>query len=247
MQRKNLGQNFLKKEYTAKDLVKAAHLTREDVVIEVGAGTGTVTKELSKTVDRVIAIEFDKNLIPALKDSLKDLTNVKIICEDALAFFKSSPEFGYKVVGSIPYQITSPLLHKLFTLDKPPQSIALIIQYEVAKKITAKVPRATYLSNLTSLFGNAKFIKRVKKENFHPKPKVESAIIHIEKRRKSVENFAEWVSFLHRGFSHPRKMLKTIFGEDILKKAGVDYCKRAQELTLEEWVRIFKNFNNETT
>ena len=234
--KKRFGQNFLIDEDVVLSLVKAAKISPEDVVLEVGAGTGVVTKELAKYAKKVIAIEIDRDLIPRLRESIKEFNNVEIINSDILSFLENCKKNStFKVVGSIPYQITSPLIHALIMLDTPPQSITLVVQYEVAEKICAKPPNATYLSNFISLFGEAKIVQKVKKQSFYPQPSMESAIIHIKRKDKipKQREFKIWSGFLHRGFSHPRKMLKF----------GARPTARAQELSLDSWISIF---NNET-
>lgn len=252
--KKRFGQNFLVDQkvvaglVAAADLPEADALTKADTVIEIGAGTGVLTKELAKQAGKVIAFELDRDLAPVLKKELAGSGNVEIINEDFLKSDNSLilhsieelPQF--KIVGSIPYQITSPLIHKLLTLEPKPTLVVLLIQKEVAEKITAKPPRATYLSNIVKLLGEVEIVRFVPKTAFWPVPEVDGAIIEIVcrggpcVRPSDVEEFQK---FLHRGFQHPRKMLRSKFDASALERCGIDPKRRAQTLTFEEWIKLY--------
>jgi len=243
--KKSLGQNFLIDEDILKIFVAAANLNKEDTVIEVGSGTGIVTRELAKIAKKVFAVEIDQDLLDTLKNNIKTCSNAEIINKDILDVFEklSTNVSVYKIVGAIPYSITSPLLHTLILAKNAPNSITLITQEEVAEKICTKEPKATYLSNFISLYGYSKIVGRVKPTAFYPSPNVTSAIIHIEKRAvvDSADLLRKKSSFLHKGFSHPRKMLGNILEKGILLKAGIDPTSRAQELSLDKWEILFNN------
>lgn len=279
--KKSLGQNFLVDQKVVRDLVNAAEITRSDLVLEVGAGTGTVTRELAKRVGKVIAVEFDRDLIPTLKLNLEGLENVKIINADILkldlselindkcppASSRARPPSSssscqrqvgqeasragkvgnYKIIGSIPFQITSPLIHKL--PETREWSIAiLLIQREVAEKITARSPKATYLSNFIAAFAEVEIVKNVPKTAFRPRPNVDGSIIKIRKRsRPYTLDPKSFGDFLHYGFSHPRKMLKNVFPERRLEEAEINPQARAQELTLEDWLALYKGDKPQST
>ena len=278
--KKSFGQNFLVDNKVVADLVTAANLTGEDVVSEVGAGTGVVTKELAKQAGEVFAFEIDRDLAPVLQEELQEFYNVEIINEDILKLEKSislllkdncrseaktilqkqgsaseASRFLYssilssqfKIVGSIPYQITSPLIHKIITFEPLPSLVVLLIQKEVAEKITAQPPKATYLSNIIKLLGEVELVRLVPKTAFWPSPKVEGAIIKIVRscdpcgRPSDIENFQK---FLHKGFQNPRKMLRTKFASEVLENVGIDPTRRAQTLELDEWVKVFNHLND---
>lgn len=244
--KKSLGQHFLVNKKVLDDLLKAAELNPDDVVVEVGAGIGTITVELVKKVKKVVAVEIDKKLIPILKDSLQNFKNVEVVNKDILNYRLPKTENRLLILGAIPYQITSPLIHHLLTQKAPPRLIAIIIQKEVAEKIVAKPPYATHLSNFVALFGRAEIVgKKIAPSAFWPQPEVESSILKIsqiknEELRMKKEDRELFVSFLHRGFSHPRKMLKKVFEEKLLKQVGIDPTRRAQTLTLVEWIRLYR-------
>jgi len=257
--KKRLGQNFLVDKKVVADLVSAAELTKKDVVVEVGAGAGVLTKELAERAGRVFAFEIDHDLIPVLKKELAGFTNVEIVGQDFLKVDnqKSSnylalhsaevfDDFNFKLVGSIPYQITSPLIHKLLTFEPNPSLVVLLIQKEVAEKITAKPPKATYLSNIAKLLGEARIVRFVSKNSFWPVPEVDGAIVKwkIEDRTClparqgwKIDN-EKFLEFLHRGFQNPRKMLRRKFDPKILEECGIAPTQRAQALELEDWLKL---------
>lgn len=249
--KKNLGQNFLSSEEVLDQFIAACDLNENDVVVEVGAGMGVITAELAKRVRNVIAFELDSDLIPSLRNLLKlqNLCNVEIRNEDVLKSKSTSTSISTsvststpisKIVGAIPYQITSPLLHKIILEFEEKPTIVFIVQKEVAEKITAKPPHATYLSNFVSLYGKAEIVGLpISPLAFYPAPKVESAILKITPDSKFY-NFTilQFSKFLHHGFKNPRKMLNKAFPAEVLKKAGVDPALRPQNLTLEDWMRL---------
>jgi len=253
--KKALGQNFLIKRSVIKILVGAVNPTPEDVILEIGAGTGAVTEELARSVGKVLAVEFDRDLISTLKENLRKYQNIKIINKDILKLDlarirpKGTAATNFKIVGSIPYQITSPLIHKLIE-DLNWSMAALLIQREVARKLAAKPPKATYLSNFVYPFATVEIVKTVPKTAFRPRPKVDGTIIRLVSHRSGLPlsgklsarkiHSPDWSQFLHHGFSHPRKMLKNVFSETLLKSVAINPQARAQMLTPTDWMRLFE-------
>src|SRR3989344_3055352 len=140
---KELGQNFLVDEDIVEELVGAGEVTKEDVVLEIGSGLGFVTKKLAEAAGEVVAVEIDSNLIHILQNNLGTINNVTLINDDALSVLKDLTKIYPKInktVSSIPFQITSPLLHELVTLKDQLKLSALLIQKEVAERICAKTP-----------------------------------------------------------------------------------------------------------
>jgi len=201
-----------------------------------------VTQELAKKAEKVVAVEFDRDLIPTLKGNLVGCKNVEIVNADILTLelkpYPPSPNF--KVVGSIPYQITSPLIHKLLHNKTRPRSITFVIQKEVAEKICAKPPESTYLSNFVKNFGRAEIKRAVKPTSFSPLPKVDSAILHVYlKGEPDIKETEKIESFLHRAFSHPRKMVKKVFPNDILGEVKIDTSARPSTVSWEAWKKLY--------
>jgi len=251
-----LGQNFLVDQRVVEGLIEAAKVENSDLVLEVGAGTGVVTRPLSERAGRVVAVEIDKDLIPRLQANTRDLQNVEIFNEDILLFdirhhCAIVPNANFKVIGSIPYQITSPLVHKLLKEEPRPASITIIVQKEVAEKIVATSPNATYLSNFVANFGQAGIIRAIKPDAFRPQPKVDSAILRISPNpapyppsgalakggTREIERFEK---FLHHGFAQPRKMLNKRFPTETLQRLGIDPRRRPQSLTFGEWIKLYE-------
>jgi len=240
--KKELGQNFLIDGKVVESLVNTANLTGDDIVLEIGAGEGVVTKELIKQAKYVYAVEFDADLIPHLNSTIKQFSNSTIINDDVLKVMADieTVRNDWKVtkfVGSIPYQITSPLIHQIVTYYQLPTT--LLMQKEVAERITAKAPNATYLANLVAYWGEATLTEVVPKEVFDPVPKVDGAIVTFRPHQKVPSDITKFSKFLHRGFSSPRKMLNKIFDKELLLSCRIDPTRRAESLTLEDWKKLY--------
>lgn len=248
--KKELGQNFLQDEEVVKNLIEASQPKSSDVYLEIGPGRGAVTKVLAPKVKKVIAVELDPDLIPDLKKLSAIINNIEIVNDDILKFICSNVlihEYKInKIVGSIPYQITSPLLHSLVKLNLTSslESTTLLIQKEVAEKILAKPPSASYLSNFVQLYFEAKSWRNVSRESFRPAPKVDGTIVRLVPRTPNYQppttNPVEWSNFLHAAFKFPRKMIKKVFDEKMLKASGTNPNQRPQEIELDQWQILFK-------
>lgn len=239
---KDLGQNFLTNTTIVDKLTKAADISADDTVIEVGPGKGIITKELAKIAGHVYAIDLDANLIALAKENTREFENIDFIHRDILTFDLKKMHQPYKVIGAIPYNITSPIIHKFLTTTIRPVSMTLIIQKEVAEKIVAQPPHAAYLSMFVASQGEATIIKNnIPPGTFSPPPKVNSAIIHIALSPVSSRISAiDLSAFLHEGFKYPRKMLRTVFEEENLKQVDISAQQRPAEVTLDQWLRLFE-------
>ncbi|MFH1895982.1 MAG: 16S rRNA (adenine(1518)-N(6)/adenine(1519)-N(6))-dimethyltransferase RsmA [bacterium] len=246
--KKHLGQNFLKSEVVLEQFLKACDLGGEDTVVEVGGGTGVITKALAPLVKKLVTFEFDKDLVEQYLLSLeKRFSNLKVINQDVLKISFTTLHFPLStILGAIPYQITSPLLHKIVrefygAAHRPP--VIFIVQLEVAEKVVAKSPKASYLSNFVALYGEAEIVGlAIHPTAFYPEPRVESAILKVTPHHDKpivVADLASFEKFLHHGFKNPRKMLNKAFLEEVLKKANINPHLRPQNLSLEDWVRLF--------
>lgn len=255
--KKHFGQNFLINDEYAQKLVDAAELQDNGVVIEVGPGIGTITKHLLSKRQKVIAIEVDEDLMYYLNERFGNDKNLHVVNQDILKV--NIPELlkgvdNYKVVASLPYNISKRVLQILLDTEKPPESITVLIQKEVAEDYTAGPPKATFLSNYTQIFGGAEMVEIVPKTEFHPEPKVDGAIIHItiEKPIFTGEKLQRFIKFLRGGFMNPRKQLLNNFSamlhqdKEIIRKKFEDLKlnpkARAQEISFEEWRRLFEEF-----
>lgn len=240
------GQNFLICEDIVWELVDSAKLEANDVVLEIGPGKGVVTEKLLEKASKVYAVEIDQNLIPQLEKRFAK--NLEIINNDALLYLKSFKFLENnvnKVVSSLPYQITSPLLHLLVSLKNKITFTSLLIQKEVAQKILEEAPDANYLSVFLGTFFEINIVSFVEKECFNPVPEVDGAIITFKTKKESLikdENIERYSKFLHHGFREQRKMLNKRFEKKLLETCGIDSMRRAETLTIEEWVKLFESF-----
>ncbi|OGC50557.1 ribosomal RNA small subunit methyltransferase A [candidate division WWE3 bacterium RIFCSPHIGHO2_01_FULL_40_23] len=242
--KKELGQNFLIDEHIVNILIQEGEVNNTDKVLDIGSGKGFVTKALSEKAGNVLGVELDKDLIPVLTSNLSQFKNVEIENGDILTFLedKSNHKRFNKIVSSIPFQITSPLLHKIINIRSTIDICVLLIQKEVAERVTAKPPKANYLSIFLQTFFKVELITVVSKESFYPKSEVDGAIIKLTPLKKSlVKDDVKYSKFLHHGFTQQRKMLYKRFKKEVLEKAGIDTTRRAETLSVEEWVKIFKN------
>jgi len=233
--KKWLGQNFLTDKIALNQIVETAQIQKSDQIIEIGPGLGVLTKELTEKSNHVLSIELDSTLIPILKETAPNAT---ITHEDALRF--EPPKTPYKVVANIPYNITSPLINHFLQAENPPQSMTLLVQKEVAEKICDIEPEMTVLSLQIHLFADAKYIATVPSHSFHPAPKVDSAILHIELNQKCERKQAlEILKLAKRAFLGRRKKLSNTIPDlkDKLIKLGLTNM-RPQHLSVEDWKKL---------
>jgi len=264
--KKCFGQNFLIDKNALRDILKAAELKRNDTVIEIGPGLGTITKELAEKAGGVIAIEKDRELAKILlsRSGLTRIStqnnaerNIKILQGDILKFTTNDLQLttDYKVVANLPYYIVSPVIRKFLESDCPPTLMVLIAQKEVAERICSSSPKMSLLAVAVQLYSKPEIVRIVKKESFWPKPKVDSAILRINpliNTDKKLINTDLFFKIVKAGFSQPRKQLKNnlkkIFGketEKILKKANIDPSCRAETLSVGNWKRLVKIVEND--
>ncbi len=252
--RRKRGQNFLINENLIKKIVSLAELKKSDQILEIGAGVGNLTKEIAKNVKQVFSVEIDKTFCQILAQELKDVKNVKIIQNDIRDF--EVTEVGlknYKIVSNIPFNITGLILKKFLTALIKPKSMLLIIQKEVAERIVSLPPQMSRLSIMVQFYAEAKIISLVSKNNFWPKPKIDSAILFLKIKKPILEKRREeeFFSLIRAGFSSPRKyLLNNLFKNDMIKdkeeggkffkKLNLDFKIRAQELSLEDWIGLIK-------
>src|SRR3989344_1261404 len=247
---KGMGQNFLINKKTLQTIIKAANLHPQDTVLEVGPGIGILTQELAQQVKQITAIEKDRNMVEILKETMKDYPNVEVLNQDILAFLDSQNSFqksgSYKVVANIPYYLTSPLIRKLLESPHQPQEIILMVQKEVAQRITAAPPNMNLLAVSVQYYATPKIIAYVSKECFWPKPKIDSAIIRITPIQQSKDiSYEKFFRIVRAGFSQPRKQLGNNFSQKLkmnreevevwLSKNNINPKQRAETLTIKDW------------
>ncbi|MBZ9578244.1 ribosomal RNA small subunit methyltransferase A [Patescibacteria group bacterium] len=254
---KRFGQNFLIDKSALKKIVESANLHLKDIVLEIGPGIGTLTKEIAKKVKRVIAIEKDKKMIEILKETLNDFKNVKIIQEDIL---KIDPKYyilntkHYKIVANLPYYIVSPVIRKFLESKNPPEFMILMVQKEVAQRICSKPPKMSLLAVSVQFHAKPKIISFVLKKSFWPQPKVDGAIIELSKIRSQKSKIFTDLFFkiVKAGFSQPRKQLANNLSKGLeldkerikkwLLKNKIKPTQRAETLSVQDWIKLTKNF-----
>ena len=253
--RKHLGQNFLVDPAALDRIVTAADLSAGDVVVEVGAGLGTLTRPLAEAAGQVLAVELDDRLVETLHTQLADLSNVEIIHGDILSIAGFDlPHLGFKVVANLPYYITSAVIRR-FLEEKPrPRLMVLTLQREVAQRIVARPGQMSLLAVSVQLYGQPRLVARISREAFYPQPTVDSAVVRIDVDEQLTVELAEGIeeALLFRvakaGFAQKRKTLRNSLSaglglprdrvEAALHEAGVDSRRRAQTLSLREWAGV---------
>lgn len=255
--KKQLGQNFLINDTIAKNSVAAAEIKPTDTIIEIGPGTGILTKELVKSGAKIFSIEKDFELIRTLEKNLGTPKNLKVIHQDALWFDLGNIPAGYKVVANIPYNITSPIIRKFLQNEKKPSIMILMLQKEVAQRIVAKAGNSDrgLLTIIVEFYSDAQILFDVSRREFYPAPKVDSALVKLKvksRKYKTDINSEKFFKIVKAGFSSKRKQLHNSLAAtlrlqkniviDILKKAEIDPTLRAEDLTLDDWLTLSRIF-----
>lgn len=249
--KKNLGQHFLHHEPTITAFIQACAITPDDTVIEIGPGPGVLTQLLVQYAKKVIAIDQDERMINLLaKELVPKYPNLALIRGDILSqniatLLETRTDHTYTLVGAIPYNISSPILHHFIHHHPRPSHMTFLIQKEVAEKVAATPPHASYLSNFIGAFGTATISKNnIAPGVFSPPPKVKSAILHIELfELPLIDNSQTFSDFLHTGFTFPRKILSNTFPVSLLHKANIEPTLRPQALTIAQWINLYNKFH----
>lgn len=250
--KKSLGQYFLVDKKALAKIVEAASLDNQDVVLEIGSGSGILTKELARRAKKVIAVEIDEKFAKVLKTNLRKFSNTEVIFGDIRKIFsKLNLPKNYKVVANIPYYITSPILKMFLSFYKKPQEMVLLVQREVAERICVSPGDASILSVSVRFYGEPEILSTVNRNSFRPVPKVDSAILKISNItdiNTKLANEKEFFKTVRIGFSSRRKTLANNLSAGfhipkdrafaIIKSAGLDIKIRAQKLNLCDWIKI---------
>lgn len=247
------GQNFLIDGDVADDLVNSGNIKSGDTVLEIGPGLGAVTDILLESGAKVVAVELDEKLAVWLKKQYASRDNIDVVHADVLKVKLDEyvTDNGYKLVSSLPFNITSLVLRNFLERPPRPSSISLLIQREVAERVVARPGAMSLLSLSCQYLGRPTIVRTVSSECFFPEPEVEGAIIHIDPQPLPAAAERERFFRVARiGFSARRKMIannlqsglhisreKTL---EILEKSGISPSSRAQELAVEDWVRLNK-------
>lgn len=252
---KSLGQNFLVDDSVPRDIVQGADVQKEDLVIEIGPGVGTLTAQLLNTAKRVVAIELDNDLIPILQNELGENENFTLIHNDALKVDFNEiigEEKSVKLVANLPYYVTTPIIVKLLKESYKFKSLTIMIQKEVAERMNAEPGNKDYgsLSLLVQYYCNTSIVRRVPPTCFIPRPKVDSIVIRLDKLEEpkvKVQNEKLFFDIIRNSFNMRRKTLWNgtkslgLAKEDLevaFNKAGVDPKRRGETLSIQEFALL---------
>jgi 16S rRNA (adenine1518-N6/adenine1519-N6)-dimethyltransferase len=250
---KRLGQHFMLTHGSLMKVVEAADLRGEETVLEIGAGIGALTIVLAQRARRVVAVEIDERLIPALEEVVAANPAIQVVHGDIL-----KQDIGllvgagsYCVVANIPYNITSLLIRRLLEAPKNPERLVLTVQREVAERIVASPGKMSLLALSVRLYGDAQIKARVPAGSFFPPPKVDSAVLRIDLREKLLlpaHLIPHFFRIARAGFHQKRKQLRNSLASGLkipaqevvswLESTGISARARAQELDLDDWIRL---------
>jgi len=248
--KKRYGQHFISDRNLLLRIIELAHIAPSDTVIEIGPGTGSLTRELAAVAKRVIGIEIDRDLIPALRRNMP--ANVEIIDADAFDVDLNQYVDGpYHVVGNLPYNVATALLRIFIAYRTRIIEVTVMLQKEVAERIRAKPGTREYgpLSVLMQYYAETTWGFTVPPGAFMPRPKVDSAVIRLD-WKSGVTDFPAFTDFVQRIFSSRRKKLINNLGAvlpgrtkeefaELLRRAGVSVDVRAETLTIEDFLRVY--------
>ena len=264
---KKFGQNFLIDTHVLDKIISAAEITKEDFVLEIGPGIGTMTQYLACAAREVVAVEIDKALIPILEDTLQDYSNVTVLNEDILKvdIKKLADEHNngkpIKVVANLPYYITTPIIMGLFEGDMPIESITVMVQKEVADRMQVGPGTKEYgaLSLAVQYYAEPYIVANVPPNCFMPRPKVGSAVIRLTKHAEppvEVSDTKLMFRIIRASFNQRRKTLanglnnspELSFGKEEIQRAikacGFPEGIRGEALTLEEFAALTNEFKS---
>ncbi len=258
--KKSLGQNFIKDNDIIEKIISNADIDAETLVIEIGPGSGILTKEILKRAKFAILYEIDTRLERILNQELKEFNNYKIIFNDFLKadIINDIKQYEYKkiyIIANLPYYITTPIIKKIIEDKIIAEKIIIMIQKEVANRLVAK-PNTTEYGSITVFLNYYYDIKKlfdVSKKHFVPRPKVDSSVIEMKRKKnfQSVKNMELFNNLIRDSFKFKRKTLKNnLYSynltkiEKILKKYDLNLSSRAENISLEVFIDICNNLDN---
>ena len=239
--RKSWGQNFLIDENTINKIIHSINPNKKDHIIEIGPGRGALTNELAHLVKYLTIIEID----PLLTNELKKYkyTNTKIINKDVLKWIPENINHKYKIVGNLPYNISSPIIFKFLELQCWNKMI-IMVQKELADRIISKPNSKDYsrISVMSQTFTNVKRVFNISKNVFHPKPEIESSLIVFLKKNINV-NYEKFSQLIKMAFKQRRKKLKNnLINLSKISSINKFSDKRAENISVLEFIKIYNNY-----
>lgn len=256
---KSFGQNFLIDRTVLQEIVQAAEITSDDKILEVGSGTGVLTRELARYANRVVAVEIERDMLALLAETTQPYPNVELVARnllflDPVEFFGQS---AYKLVANLPYYITAPTFRHFLESANPPRTVVVMVQWEVAQRITAQPGDMSLLAISVQFYGRPRVVARVPAQAFYPAPKVDSAILRIDVDTQDASNDRaaltgeerdRFFRVVQAGFSERRKQLHNSLTHGLhiknemvrtwLEQTQIEPSRRAETLSIEEWLRL---------
>lgn len=252
---KSFGQNFLVDRAVLEQVVEAAELQATEQVLEVGAGMGVLTRELATRARRVVAVELEQDMLSLLEATTRSYANVEILARNLL-YLDPQEVFGaepYKLVANLPYYITAPTFRHFLESANPPRLLVVMVQYEVAQRMVAAPGDLSLLGVSVQFYGRPRIITRVPARAFYPAPKVDSAILRVDVHAQAPLTPRERDTFfrvVQAGFSEKRKQVHNSLAHGLHRKdeeirgwlaqAGIEASRRAETLSIEEWLRLWQ-------
>lgn len=256
---KAFGQNFLVDRSVLQRIIGAAEINADDQVLELGAGTGVLTRELAKHARRVVAVELERDMLSLLAETTRHFANVELV-ERNMLYVDPAGVFGseaYKLVANLPYYITAPTFRHFLESANPPRLLVVMVQYEVAQRIVAEPGDLSLLGVSVQFYGKPKIIAHVPARAFYPAPKVDSAILRIDLKDEVPLTSNQRDSFfrlVQAGFLERRKQLHNSLAHGLHRKdavvqawlsaASLDPARRAETLSIEEWLQLWQEMKN---
>lgn len=258
--KKQYGQNFMKDRTYLDKIMEVSNPQESETILEIGPGDGAMTAMLLERVKKVICVEIDTDLQPVLEKKFKDKSNFNLIMKDILSVdFNEKIKEKVRVIANIPYYITSPIINKLIENKEYVDEIFIMVQKEVAERITAK-PGSSDCSVLTlavKYFGDSEYLFTIPKEMFEPVPKVDSAFMKIILRKDNqYEKMVEektFFKYVKGAFNNKRKNILNNFSamgynkqelKDLFEANGIKPTDRAEDLSIDDFIKIIKLLEN---
>lgn len=249
---KSLGQHWLRDRDVLAHIADLAEIEQDDTVLEIGPGLGTLTSELLRRADKVLAVEFDAELARKLPSQFPG-KNLQVVNQDVLTFDLSQLPVGYKVAANVPYYITSKIVQLLMTAQNKPSIAVLLVQKEVAERLAAEPGDMSILAVSAQLYADVYLGDVVPAALFTPPPKVDSQVVVLRARSEPLFTDItekQYFRVVKAGFSAKRKKLRSSLSgglglskpdvEALLGRAGISPDNRAEDLTLEQWYALAK-------
>lgn len=252
--RSERGQNFLIDQNVVKKIIQAADLKKADMVLEIGPGLGILTGALAQRTGQVMAVEIDHKIFSFLKTEFAGRKNLKLILGDALKInFKelALKNFNYQLVANLPYSVATPLIRGFLTQEPKPRSMVVMLQQEVGERLVARPGEMNLLALATQFFGSPEILFKVSRHCFWPEPKVDSLVVRIKLKNLLPDvNQKKFFQLARIGFSAKRKQLQNNLAAGlklknerikiILRELGLNEKIRAQDLSLDDWIKLTK-------